>query len=127
MNSFIVWSVDEDQSLMVTGDMYNPSWYAPLANLIAGLELSSDGFAWGSTPVTQRVVSDVVIHLNWNIALDNGTAIPLSATYERGVMTNHTPVVPLLDSPSNLEDVLSLLTVMIDNAVEACSFHPVPT
>ncbi|MCK9557049.1 MAG: hypothetical protein M0R50_03280 [Candidatus Cloacimonetes bacterium] len=118
----LLWSVDETDSKIATGEMYNVDWYYPLANLIAGVGLST-GFSWMSTvPANARVVSDVVIHLNWTFTLDDGTTCPISATYENGTTTYHTAVPPTL--PSNIETMLADLDDMISKAVTACTFHP---
>jgi hypothetical protein len=122
--STLVWSVDEDDSKIVTGEMYNVDWYYPLANLIAGIGLSDD-FSWTSgVPANPRTISDLVIHLNMIFTLDDGTQQPVSATYERGTRTYHTPGMPLSTLPSNIDTLLTALTAMIDKAVTACSFEP---
>jgi hypothetical protein len=116
----LVWSVDETGSRIATGEMYNIEWYYPLANLIAGIELSA-GFTWMTNPPSPvKAINDVVIHLNLTFTLDDGTTCPVSATYENGVMTNHTAVPPTL--PSNITSLLAALTLMIDKAVTACLF-----
>jgi hypothetical protein len=103
--------------------MYNLEWYYPLANLIAGVGLSA-GFAWmTSPPVVVRAISDVVIHLNLTFTLDDSTTVPVSVTYENGVMTSHSTPIPLASPmPSNISAILADLTTMIDKAVDACLF-----
>jgi hypothetical protein len=120
----LVWSVDETNSRIATGDMYNAEWYYPLANLIAGVGLSA-GFSWMSiVPTPTRGISDVVIHLNLTFTLDDNTTVPISVTYEEGITTSHSTIVPLTTLPSNIEAMLTALTAMIDKAVLACTFHP---
>jgi hypothetical protein len=120
----LVWSIDETNSRIATGDMYNIEWYYPLANLIAGIGLSS-GFTWMSVaPTPARGISDIVIHLNLTFTLDDNTTVPISITYEAGVTTSHSTTVPLTTLPTNIEAMLVALTAMIDKAVLACTFHP---
>ena len=122
----LIWSIDETDSKIATGEMYNIEWYYPLANLIAGVGLS-EGFAWmSSVPADARVITDVVIHLNLTYALDDMTTVPISVTYENGVMVSHSTTIPLTSLPSNIATLLTALTAMIDKAVEACTFHPGP-
>ena len=120
----LVWSVDGINSRIATGEMYNLTWYYPLANLIAGVGLS-EGFAWmSSIPDNARVISDVVIHLNLTFTLDDCTTVPISVTYENGTIVNHSTTTPLAALPDNIATLLTALTAMIDQAVTACTFHP---
>jgi hypothetical protein len=120
----LVWSVDEDNSRIATGDMYNIEWYYPLANLIAGIGLS-EGFTWISVaPAVAKEINDVVIHLNLTFTLDDNTTVPISITYERDTTTSHSTTTPLTSLPTNIETMISALTLMIDKAVLACTFHP---
>lgn len=121
----LIWSVDGADSKIATGEMYNIEWFWPLTNLISGVGLS-EGFLWMSdVPVDAREISDVVIHLNLTFTLDDMTTVPISATYERGIITNHSTATPLASLPTNIEELLLALTAMIDQAVGACTFHPV--
>jgi hypothetical protein len=124
LQSTLTWSIDDDSSRIATGEMYNISWYYPLANLIAGIGLSDD-FTWMSTaPANARPIKDIVIHLNMTFTTDDNEQYPISITYENGVMTNHSTTVPLSTLPSNVETMITALTTMIDNAVLANTFHP---
>lgn len=121
----LVWSVDATNSRIATGDMYNITWYYPLANLIAGIGLS-EGFAWmSSIPDNVREISDVVIHLNLTFTLDDGTTVPISITYENGAIVNHSTTTPLATLPDNVDELLTAMTAMIDQAVTACTFNPI--
>lgn len=73
-----------------------------------------------------KVISDVVFHMNYNITFDDGTAYPVSATFEKvgGVYarTNHSGEIDVFSGASNKADIVTKIADSFKQVIDITSY-----
>lgn len=109
------WSFDEIHSESQAQRIYNDS--AEKANVKALIETLPfvSSFTWTDSALSDKTITDVVLHLYLLVTFDDGTTYPVSLTAEKGEIRYHTQsATDLLSGASNLNTVLSNIEKMLE-------------
>jgi len=73
-----------------------------------------------------KVINDVVFHMNYNIAFDDGTAYPVSSTFEKvgGVYasTNHSGATDTFSDATNKADIVTKIADSFKQIIDISSY-----
>lgn len=73
-----------------------------------------------------KVINDVVFHMNYNIAFDDGTAYPVSSTFEKigGVYTrtNHSGAANTFSGATNKADIVTKIADSFKQIIDITSY-----
>lgn len=108
------WSLAEAVSEETIQRIYNDAARkSTLESLIETLPFVSS-IAWSDTTLSDKTITDGVLHLYLLVTLDDGTSYPVSLTAERGEIRYHTSVAEdVVSGASNLSNVLNKIEDML--------------
>lgn len=117
MTNDLIWSLAEVLSEENLQRIYGNA--SRKSDLVEMLETMPVQVVWTDTAKTDKIISDMVVHLYLLIAFDDGTTYPLSSTHEKGEIRFHTSsaVLGIIDNSSALNTKIKAMLEKIMNSV----------